>query len=75
MGQAPTLETPFRRTKSTIKREEREIGRGGGTPPTHKKHQEELSEPCRGPILSDELRSSRLDRVKHRDNLYSYTKT
>ena len=73
MGQVPTLGTPFRRKKSTIKRKERETGREGD-PPTHKKHQKEPLEPCRGLILSVELRPSQLDRVKHRDNLCSYTK-
>ena len=61
MRQVPTLGTPFRREKSTIKKEERETGRGGDHP-THKKHQKELMESCRGPILSDELKPSQLDR-------------
>ena len=49
--------------------------KGAGDPPTHKRDQKGLPEPCRGLILPDELSPSHPDRVKHYDNFRSYTET
>ena len=46
----------------------------GGNPLTEGRDQRRLPEPCRGPILPDELSPSYPDRVKHHDNFCSYTK-
>ena len=78
MGQVPTLGTPFRRKETTIKREWRKTERVGRRPPppptTNQRHQEKLLIPCRGPILSEKLSPSQLDREEHRDNRCPYTK-
>ena len=73
MGQVPTLGTPFRRKKTTIKREWRETERGAETPPTHQRHREKLLGTCRRPILSGKLSPSQLDREEHRVNRCPYT--
>ena len=74
MGQVPTLGTPIRRRKTTIKRGVKRNKRRGGGTPNISKAPEKLLGSSRGPTLSSKLSPSHLDREEHCVNRCPYTK-